>query len=233
MDILEQIQPKERIAAQKIQSIKKEIVKIEQPVEQITSFTNLDSMTKVETKLVQEITQPSQVSQVSQVPSTIYSIASYCNSSIKFQKQLSNLDESYRNKFSSELEYIINNANTLYDKQILDYLSRTYDKINFQLDVTVELDFDRQILNIEDSLYFKDDAIIIPKRYQYIISDLIQMLDINKKVMVVQGTRIVPLEINPMRRIKKSQIIIDQKNLHWCTQCEFYSICDQKNSNIL
>lgn len=223
MDLLEQIQPKDRITAQKIQSIKKEIVKIEPPVEQITSFTNLDSMTKVETKLVQDITQVSQVSQ------TIYSIASYCNSSIKFQNQLNRLEETYRNKFSSELEYTINKANVIFDKQILEYLSRIYDKINFQLDVIVELNFDRQILNIEDSLYFKDDAIIIPKRYQYIISDLIQMLDINKKIMVVQGTRIVPLEINPMRRIKKSQIIIDQKNLHWCTQCEFYSICDQKN----
>lgn len=227
MKILEQIQPRENISAQKINLIKKEVVKIDREVispqsEQITSYINLDSMTKVESKLVQD------AQETQETDFTISTIMSYCNENIKFKKQFNCLDEEYKNKFMDELDYLILTLNDNYNNQIIKFLSQNYDRIDFSLEILIDTDMNKSNLTINDSLYFKDDIIIIPNSYQYIITDLLQCLNIDKRIMMIQDTRIVPLDENPMRRIHNSQIRIYTTNHQWCHRCEFYNICDQK-----
>lgn len=212
MNLMEQVQPNK--SAPKVQ-----INIIETKFEEVfpTSFTELDSMITVEAKKVEHSTH------------SIFDISSYCNSYILNVLSMKSLETQYQKKFTNELGYIQYTTIKDQTKIINNYLETKYNKLSFNFETKIKLIDEEVIINISDSLYTKDDIIIVPTSYKYIITDIAKLLKLDKNIQTIQGSEIINLGTNPYRKSQNNELFtIDSVNHNICDTCPFKIICNHK-----
>ena len=221
MNLLDQIKPEnnttKKIETQIQEPIVSEIPEI--PEQKIVTVQSLDSGE------VQEFqtTQPSQPTQISDY--SIYNVESFCYKYLIYSKEFTTLyrmSQEHSKKFSTELESIIGNNNDKKNKEIIEYLDRTYSKINFTMDVIIQDEIDKKNITIKDGLHFDDKTVIVPESYNFVIDSILQGIEHSFNRIQFANIIRTSRSIQPANEFK-----ILYTNQQYCHACKFFSVCDE------
>ena len=156
---------------------------------------------------------------------TILDIYSNCYLYILYNSQFKKLADNYdiQKKFSSEAELLQREIRHNSINKQLQYMDKKYDSLNFEFKIELQTEMDIEQIHVKDKLHFKQNTVIVPLEYNYIIDNILSRIQHNFVYVTFCNTHdnqriILPATFNNILSINKQ----------FCNTCEFYSICDGK-----
>ena len=236
MNLLDQIKPIESSETELyevIEPINKvdvvpEIAEIPEP-QQVT-VTSLDSgeVESFDASHLEQITQPIQETQIPQ-KNSIYEIQTFCYKYLMYSKEfimLYNLDPKAANKFSTELELIYDHYENELNTSLRNYLLSNYQRIDFELDIPIQDMPNKSNITINDSIYFKDNIVIIPPSYDGVIDSILHEMNHHfDTIQLLDHTR------STRKILPTNDFKIYYTNQKHCHACKFFSVCDETKLN--
>jgi hypothetical protein len=224
MDLMGMVAPKrpdKLINKAKTRVVDKVITKDVNPTEKPFQPTIVNSLDSGDITFISPEKNP-----VSDKTYNLIDIYSGCNLYIMFNEQFKELPNDYniQKKFSSELELIQRESKINKFNKYNEYMSRNYDAMLFDFKIDFQSALNIEQINISDKLYFKDDFVIAPYEYNYIIDSVLGRIDHN--LNTIQFTK--SLEHTERIILPTTTFNILGANHHFCKHCEFNSICDGK-----
>lgn len=232
MNLLDQIKPVDS-TDDKI-DVQVEEIQIEQEIvqEQEVTVTSLDSG---EVEVISTVSEIPEISEIADLPelspnTTIYDVRSFCYKYLMYSKEftkLYKLDPLMAKKFTNEVEWIHAKNDDRLNQDLINYLNKNYNRINFEMNIMVEDFPNRRPLTIKDSIHFRGDIAVVPSSYDAVIDSILNKLDHNFNYVQFLDVLGSSRDIKPTNEFK-----IDYTNQKYCPYCKFFSVCDETKIKI-